>query len=189
MLRINVYDAKTARGNRIQYKECSAFENQPSYCAIAAWQRLRKKAKGNKLLCDQDGTPWTSTQLSNKFRNFIKHCKQSKVIPEEKYSWHCWRITFLNMAHSEFDVPLHLCAAVASHNSVNSTKHYTERTAAERKRKAAQMLAYRVQKGMNRKKRNSSRLSKAERESFEDQVNSIILKHVRKRKLKTNPPE
>ena len=84
------------------------------------------------------------------------------------------------MAHSEFDVPLHLCAAVASHSSVHSTKHYTERTAAERKRKAAQMFASQVQKGMKRQKKKQA--SKADKAAFEDKVNSIILKCLRKRK-------
>ena len=157
MLRINVYDAKTAYKNKIQFKECSRFENHPELCAIEAYKRLTAKYKAGKLFRDENGKPWTTDQLHKKFSIFTGHCKINKILPDGKFTWHMWRITFLNISYAEMDVPINHCQPMAAHENINSTHHYVERTAASRKRKAASIVATKAQAFFKTKKRKHSK--------------------------------
>ena len=159
MLQIDIPDAKTSTGSRIQYKKCSHFEDFPQYCGVLAWERLKSKTSAGKLLLDDQNQPWTTDQMHTKFRKFILHCKDIKILPKnKKFSWHSWRITFLNIAVTNLQIPLYLCASVASHTSLASTSHYVQRTESDRKRKAASLVADQAQKFISQHSRKKPRI-------------------------------
>ena len=157
MLRINVYDAKTAIKNKIQFKDCSRFENHPELCAIEAYKRLKAKSKTGKLFRDQDGKPWTTDQLHKKFSMFTGHCKANKTLPSGKFTWHMWRITFLNISYAEMDVPINHCQNMASHRNLQSTHHYVDRTTSTRKRKIVAAVGEKANRFISSKKRKLSK--------------------------------
>ena len=184
MLHIYVYDAKSSYQNMLQYKDCSAFDRRPKYCPLLAWKRQKAKSQRSYLFRDAAGKPWESDQLSSKFKGFIEHLQNTDVLPKhKKYSWHVWRVSFLNIALTEFGVPIYLCQEVASHRP-GSTETYVSRTGPERKARAAMLVADRAQYEISKRKKKRKKKKKKSKTrkrklpaSFPDPTPRISPKH------------
>ena len=175
MLRINVFDAKSSYKNKIQHKDVSCFEREPSLCAIKAWKRVIAKSIRGKLFRDEDGIPWTTNKLHKKFKGFVEHCINTKILPKGKWTWHMWRVTFLNISYTELNIPIHLCQAVASHRNEQSTHGYVERTARKRKARAAEIIAEFAQDHIRKKRKTSDRNSQRN-----PRLSAILAKRIKK---------
>ena len=148
MLKIIVLDAKSASKNEFQHKFCSAFVNNPRYCPILAFKRLTQSVSSGALLRNTTNRQrWVISTLSKKFASFVNFAKSRGVIPGEgKFTWHVFRVSYLNIALTELGVPRYLCKEMAAHNSLSSTQYYQKRTKTLRKIRAAKMTASRFPK-------------------------------------------
>ena len=72
----------------------------------------------------------------------MDHLKNKDILDkEEKYSWHLFRVSYLNISFEEFGIPIHFGQSTACHKSVKSSRGYVARTDNKRRKLAAKQFA------------------------------------------------
>ena len=80
--------------------------------------------------------------LSTRFAKFITHLKDLNLLPkDEKYTWHVFRISYMNISFDEFGLPLNYSKATACHRAIVSSEYYVERREEKRRITAAKAFA------------------------------------------------
>ena len=150
LLRVSVYDAKSASGDKLQWKYICSFPNHPDFCPHEAFKQLSKVDHYNTLVSDNKGKPLTTTKLSALFRKFILSLKDRDILPrDKKFTWHVFRVSYMNISFDEFELPLHFCAANACHKALASSRGYVSRREEKRRMLAAKNFASKASKQMS----------------------------------------
>ena len=149
LLKITIWDAKSATGSEPQWKFVSAFPDHPDFCPIKAHTRLAEKTKSGLLVRDTNGKALTSTKLSEMFRKFIRKLKSNGTLEKtKKFTWHLFRLSCLNIGFHEFGMPIYYSQAIACHEALQSTRGYVARTRNKRRKEAATNFAAHAAKHM-----------------------------------------
>ncbi len=149
LLRLTFYDAKSAIGDKPQWKYVSSFPDHPDFCAHDAFFRLAKGKSYEPFVVDGKNKPITPERLSPIFKRFIDSLQARNILPASKhFSWHVFRASYLNIGFDEFNMPINYCSATASHRSVTSTEGYVARTLEKRRKLSAHKFAAQAAKQM-----------------------------------------
>jgi len=143
LLRVTVWDGKSATGTKLQWKYISGFPSFPEFCAHRAFHRLSKGVTHYKhFVQNSRGKPITTSMLSTRFAKFITHLKDLNLLPkDQKYTWHVFRVSYMNISFDEFGLPLNYSKATACHRAIASSEHYVERREEKRRITAAKAFA------------------------------------------------
>ena len=149
LLRVNVWDAKSATGDTLQWKYISSLPEHPKYCPHKAYFKLATVSHYQPLVSDSNNKPITTSQLSTLFRKFINSLKEKDILPRDgKFTWHVFRVSYMNISFHEFGLPLHFCAANACHQALTSSEGYVSRQAEKRRMLAAKNFALKASEKM-----------------------------------------
>ena len=150
LLRVTVFDAKSASGDKLQWKYICSFPDHPNLCAHEAFKQLSNVDHFDHLVSDVKGRALTSNKLSTLFKKFITHLKSCDILLKNcKYTWHVFRVSYMNISFDEFQLPLHFCAANACHLALTSSKGYVSRREEKRRMLAAKTFASQGSKQMS----------------------------------------
>ena len=149
LLKITIWDAKSVKGTEPQWKFVSAFPTHKDFCPIQAHSRLSQKTSSGLLVRDSNGKALTSTKLSTMFRKFVLKLKHNGTLDKDKqFTWHLFRISYLNIGFHEFGMPIYYSQATACHEAIQSTRGYVARTRYKRRKEAATNFAAQAAKHM-----------------------------------------
>ena len=140
-LSLELFDTKTGRGNKTITKLLPVFEDRPDLCAVLAFNSLTRGKTGS-FFFDSKGKTLTTNKLDNLFRKFRVWLVKNHMpeFPLKSLTWYIFRVSYLNIAHTEMGVPLHFASDFAGHSNIKSTQHYVRRTTKQRKMKNATFL-------------------------------------------------
>ena len=145
-LKVTVWDSKSGVGDEPQWKFISSFASRPDLCPIQAFERLCAKRTEGALLQTATGKCADSSSLNKLFKPFIAHLKDVGVLDkQEKYSWHVFRASYINISFEEFGIPIHFGQSTACHKNIQSTRGYAARTENKRRMVAAKKFAARAE--------------------------------------------
>ena len=150
LLRVTVFDAKSASGDTLQWKYICSFPDFPDFCPHKAFKQLSDVEHFDHFVSDVNGKSLTTTKLSTLFKKFITHLKERDILPRgQKYTWHVFRVSYMNISFDEFNLPLHFCAANACHKALTSSRGYVSRREEKRRMLAAKNFASQASKQMS----------------------------------------
>ena len=152
LLRVTVWDGKSATGDKLQWKYLSNFPDHPEFCPHKAFETIGKVQHYDSLITDANNKPITTTKLSTLFKKFISSLQGKDILPKGgKFTWHLFRVSYMNIAFHQFGIPLHYCAANACHQALTSSKGYVGRQAEKRRKLAAKTFAVKASENMKPK--------------------------------------
>ena len=162
LLKIKCWDAKSATGNKPQWKFVSAFPSRPEFCPLEAFTRLKNKSSGGVLVRNSAGKPLTPGRLSPMFNKFVNHCRKINLLDEViVITWHVFRVSYMNISFEEFGIPIRYSQATGCHRAIESTHGYIKRTQFKRRRTAAKLFASQAEQNFNKDEMSLQFLLKA----------------------------
>ena len=153
LLHLVLYDTKSKNKDITIEKFIPSFPMRPEFCAVKAYLRL---AKNNfAILRDVNNKIMTLDWLSSKFRSFVdKHAKVKRPsLKSKKITYYVFRVSFINLASTDMDVPVFNCQYHAGHANEATTVQYLRRTNNLKKLQGAKLIRDKLQKQPIVKKR------------------------------------
>ena len=143
LLRVTVWDGKSATGDKLQWKYISGFPSFPEFCPHRAFHRLSQGvSRYDGFIHNSRGKPISTSMLSSRFAKFITFLKDLNILPQDKkITWHVFRSSYMNISFDEFGLPLNYSQATACHRALASSEHYVAKREEKRRIIAAQAFA------------------------------------------------